>query len=88
MPQKFISTFETLATVGAVQSNCNAITIYNQSAAGSGITLIVNGLNIAPGFAYNEPGNQGELNTTVYNLRIDPNPSPAAVIVIERKIYI
>jgi len=86
MEQKYRTEFETLAQIGNVQSNCNAITIYNQSPAG--INLIINGLTIAPGFAYNEPGNAGEINTTVYSLQITPNPSPNAVVVVERKIYI
>lgn len=86
--QQYRTSFETLATVGHVQSNCNRIVIYNQSAAGSGINLIINGLTIEAGNAYIDEGNNDEFNTTVYNLSISPNPSPGAVIVIERKIYI
>jgi hypothetical protein len=86
--QQYRTSFETLATVGHVQSNCNRIVIYNQSPTGSGINLIISGLTIEPGNAFIDEGNNDEFNTTVYNLQITPNPSPNAVIVVERKIYI
>jgi hypothetical protein len=78
----FIESFEIITSNANVKTDCNAITIFNVSTAGE--IMSVNGLDVAPGFAYVSNGHQYETNKSIYNLTFNV-PTGSAVIV--RKFY-
>lgn len=78
----FIESFEIITSNANVKTDCNAITIFNISTGGEIMTI--NGLELAPGFAYVSQGHIYETNKSIYNLQFSA-PTGSALIV--RKFY-
>lgn len=80
----FHEEFETVVA-GTALSNCNSISIFNISSV-AGTVMLVNGVPIGIGFAYESEGNGLENNTTKYTIAFSPNNNDGVAMIV-RKLY-
>jgi hypothetical protein len=78
---KFTEDFQLVNVPKEVISNCNQLTVLNTGTA----TAVLNGVNIAPGDQYISPGNENELNLTMYRLAFTGVGTNEVLVI--RKIY-
>ena len=75
--KKYYVQFEVLQSSGKVQSLCNAITFNNTSAAD---TVLINGMPLKPLQSISIEGNEGEIDTTDYNVVLGTDANTFYVI--------
>lgn len=76
--------YENIATINdnqQIKSDCGDFTILNNGTS----NVLVNGISLASGDQYLSKANEGETNTTIYNVAFD-NSGVNSIIVI-RKIF-
>lgn len=73
---------ETVTQAGAVEAHCNTITFVNKSAIG--VTVNVDGYELAVGEALTDTGQKGEWNNSRYEVT---GSTPTFRLIVRRKIY-
>lgn len=69
-----------------VESNCAAITFYNNAPATGGSTMTIIGIKLPPGWGMSIEANQNEMDTTKYMVVFDNTGINACLVI--RKNYI